>query len=63
MDIKAGRYEHYRGKKTWSVSHPGYGQCTVLAPDRDSAVVAAARVFGTQWTKTEFYTQCEVAKA
>lgn len=63
MDIKYGRFESYRGKKQWSVYHPRYGRCTVSAPDRDAAVVAAARVFGTQWTKVEFYSQCEIAKA
>ena len=62
MAAKTGRYEDYRGKKKWVVEHPDHGKATVFAPDEDAAIIAAAKVFGTPWTRLEFYTGCSVSK-
>lgn len=62
MATKTGRYEDYRGKKKWVVEHPDHGKATVFAPDEDAAIVAAANVFGVQWTQMVFYTLCSVSK-
>ena len=62
MATKTGRYEDYRGKKKWVVEHPDHGKATVIAPDEDAAIVAAASAFGVQWTQLEFYAGCSVSK-
>ncbi len=59
---RKGRYEDYQGARQWEVAHPRYGKCHVLSPDPDSAMVAAAIVWGTRWQAVEFYSQCEVLK-
>lgn len=59
---KNGRYEDYRGKKKWLVEHCDHGKATVFAPDEDTAIIAAAKVFGVPWTKMVFYTRCSVSK-
>lgn len=56
-------YEDYRGSKRFAVQHPKFGTVTVAAPDRDSAMVAAARTWNTKWTNLDFYTVCTVSKA
>lgn len=43
---RKGRYEDYHGSRQWEVAHPRYGRCHVLSPDPDSAMVAAAIVWG-----------------
>lgn len=60
---KNATYEGYRGSKHFSVWHPRYGAARVAAPDEDSALVAAAKLWGVNWTKLEFYTGCSVSKA
>lgn len=60
---KKGRYEDYRGTKRWEVKHPRYGRCYVLSPDPDSAMVAAAQIWGVKWTSLEFYTVCTICRA
>lgn len=62
MKTKTGRHEDYRGKKKWVVEHPSHGKAIVLAPDEDSAIVAAAKAFGVPWTALDFYTGCSVSK-
>ena len=62
MGTKTGRYDDYRGKKKWVVEHRDHGKATVFAPDEDAAIVAAAKVFGVQWTQMVFYTMCSVSK-
>lgn len=62
MKTKTGRYEDYRGKKKWVVDHPSIGKAIVLAPNEESAIVAAAHSFGVSWTKLEFYAGCKVSK-
>ncbi len=57
-----GRYDDYRGQKKFGVSHPDYGSTAVTAPDETSAMVAAAKVWNTRWTRTDFYLRCEVYK-
>lgn len=55
------RYDHYRGKKTWSVKHPDHTRAVrVCAPDKDSALVAAAEYWRERWTALDFYTRCTV---
>lgn len=54
-------YTGYTGKKTFRVSHPKYqNDVTVRAPDKQTAVVAAASAWGAIWTKHEFYAYCKV---
>lgn len=59
---KEGRYEAYTGHRKYKVQHPAHGACYVSAPDADSAMVAAAQVWGTPWTAISFYTQCDVCR-
>lgn len=61
MAREPGRYLGYTGKKQWIVSHQKHGECRVFAPDKDSAMVAAAAVWRTAWTAEDFYTGCEVS--
>ena len=60
---KSTTFEGYRGSKRFSVQHPKFGTVTVAAPDRDSAMVVAARTWNTKWTSLDFYTVCTVSKA
>lgn len=53
-------FEGYKGKRQFVVSHPLYGAVKVTAPDGDAALVAAARAWGTSWTRLDFYTACTV---
>lgn len=62
MGKKGGRYNDYAGKTQYGVEHPDFGRTTVFAPDEDSAIVAAADVWNTRWTRLNFYTQCNVYK-
>lgn len=55
-------FEGYKGTRQFVVFHPKYGQARVTAPDGDAAMVAAARVWGTSWTRLEFYTACAVRR-
>lgn len=57
------RYGSYTGIKRWEVSHPSYGRCYVRSPDLDSAMVAAAQVWGVKWTAVGFYLACEIRRA
>lgn len=57
---RRARYGSYTGIKCWEVSHPSYGSCYVRSPDPDSAMVAAAQIWGTKWTAVEFYSECNV---
>lgn len=59
---KSGRYADYNGTARYSVEHPNFGRTTVFAPDEESAMVAAADVWNTRWTRLNFYTQCNVYK-
>lgn len=61
MARELGRYPHYTGKKQWLVEHKRHGKCRVFAPDKDSAIVAAAAVWQTAWTAESFYAFCEVS--
>lgn len=61
--IRKAVFEDYRGKRQFDVSHPKYGTVLVTAPDGDAAMVAAAKAWGTNWTRLEFYTACTVSAA
>lgn len=54
-------FETYGGKKRFSVRHPSHKkEIIVAAPNKDAAIVAAAKALGKKWTKYEFYAFCEV---
>lgn len=60
----ATSYNGYDGDRRWWVSHPDY-QTTIMvaAPDADSAMVAAAKYWGRDWTRISFYCDARVWKA
>lgn len=60
--VKKAVFEDYKGKRQFDVWHPRYGRARVIAPDGDAAMVAAAKVWGTSWTRLDFYTACAVRK-
>lgn len=62
MSKRRGKFEDYAGKTQYVVEHPAHGKATVFAPDEDSAMVAAADVWNTKWTKADFYLGCKVYK-
>ena len=55
-------FEDYRGKKTFLVCHPKHRSVKVCAPDRNSAIVTAAKYWGVKWASYSFYAYCEVSK-
>lgn len=59
---KRERFADHTGTKRWEVEHPSFGRCYVTSPDPQSAMVAAAQVWGTKWTAYEFYSNCTVCK-
>lgn len=50
----------YTGEKLWTVTHPEFGQITVLAPTREAAIPAAARIWKTRWQAYAFYSAATV---
>lgn len=49
-------FEGYTGEHLYGVYHPDYeDEIIVKAPDHDSAMVTASKVWGRQWTKIDFY--------
>ena len=55
-------FEDYRGKKIFLACHPKHRSIKVCAPDKNSAIVAAAKYWGVKWTSYSFYAYCEVSK-
>ena len=55
-------FEDYRGKKIFLACHPKHRSVKVCAPDRNSAIVTAAKYWGAKWTSYSFYAYCEVSK-
>ena len=54
-------FEHYRGHRRYTVSHPGHsGMLLVAAPDDVAAIVAAAEYWQVRWQSFEFYAFCKV---
>ena len=54
-------FEHYRGRRRYTVSHPEHsGVLIVAAPDDVSAIVAAAKKWQTRWQSFEFYAFCKI---
>ena len=54
-------FEHYRGHRRYTVSHPDFGgEIIVAAPDDVSAIVAASEYWHTRWQSFEFYAFCKV---
>ena len=43
------RFEDYRGRKRYCVTHPQHGSLTIAAPDEACAIVAAAKYWGERW--------------
>lgn len=54
------RFDGYTGGKVWTVVHPKFGDCMVVAPSIPAAIVVAARVWKQAWTKIDFYAACRV---
>ena len=54
------RFDGYTGGKTWTVARPNFGDCMVVAPSFQAAIVVAARVWKQTWTKIDFYADCKV---
>ena len=62
--MKKTKYPDYQGRKQWKVTHPQQKKgVTVTAPDRHSAMVAAAKVWGVRWQAVEFYSAVVVTPA
>ena len=55
-------FKEYGGVKRWRVRHGGR-VCIAAAPDEDSAMVAAAQLWGCRWQEYAFYAYCIVQKA
>lgn len=53
----------YGGKNRFEVRHPKYDTVRVAAPDENSAIVAAASLWGVPWTRYEIYAYATVIKA
>ena len=54
-------FEHYRGYRRYTVSHPDFGEeIIVAAPDDVAAIVAAAEKWQVRWQSFEFYAFCKV---
>lgn len=45
----------YTGKKRFEVEHAAHPPMTVAAPDKDSAMVAAAEHAGLRWQSYSYY--------
>ena len=60
LDKYDDRYDNYRGKKRFEVTHPEYRTVIVAAPDDTTAIIAAAGVWRVKWTKLEVYADCRV---
>ncbi len=55
-------YEHYRGRRRYTVAHPAHRKALVVAaPDEVTAIVAAAKKWKVRWQSYEFYAFCEVS--
>lgn len=64
MKTKQAKYTDYQGRKQWKVTHPAQKKSlTVTAPDRHSAMVAAAKVWSVRWQAIEFYDAVVVTPA
>lgn len=61
--VKRAAFDGYYGSRQFTVCHPKYGTVLATAPDGDAAMVAAAKAWGTNWTRLEFYTACTVSAA
>ena len=58
---KTHKYPEYSGTKSFKVTHPRHRVgVTVYAPDRASAIVQAASVWGERWQALDFYDRCTV---
>jgi len=58
------KYEKYAGRLRWFVTHPAHKyQITVAAPDKNSAIVAAADYWGERWQDPQFHQYCTVNRA
>ena len=54
-------FEHYRGHRRYTVSHPEHsGVLLVAAPDEVAAIVAAAEYWQVRWQNFGFYAFCNV---
>ena len=54
-------FEHYRGQRRYTVTHPEHsGALVVAAPDDVAAIVAAAEYWQVRWQCFEFYAFCKV---
>ena len=52
----AGTWPGYTGNNFYGVRHPDYkDEVIVCAPDHDSAMATAAKVWDRQWTSIKFY--------
>ena len=54
------RFDGYTGGKVWTVVHPNFGDCMVVAPSIPAAIVVAARIWKQTWTRLDFYAECKV---
>lgn len=54
------RQDDYTGHRVFSVSHPDYGDITVMARDKIGAIVTASQVWGLRWKMYTFYAYCVV---
>ena len=56
-------FEHYRGYRRYTVSHPEFvEEIIVAAPDDVAAIVAAAEKWHIRWQSFEFYAFCKVER-
>ena len=63
--IKSATYPGYKGTICWNVRHPDYQNDTVLvyAPDWQTAIMTAAKIWDRRWQEYAFYAYCIVTKA
>lgn len=54
-------FPEYTGNRQWEVTHPAHkSKVKVYAPSEEAAIVAAAKAWGENWTKCDFYMNCTV---
>ena len=56
------RFEGYRGRKLYCVTHPRHGSLTIAAPDEAAAIVVAAKQWEERWQAWDFHTSCIVMR-
>lgn len=61
--MKTKRFKRYTGSKRWRVVHPDYpGGVEVLAPDEDSAIVAAASLCSRRWQDVAWHAYAKATR-